>query len=226
MADPQPIQQTPEGQIVDQTPNQPESPPTTAPSTTTAPSQPEPLIAEEKAPAEPAPETYADYKVPEGWELDGDMKAEANELFKGMKLSQANAQKLVDFYIKTNQEALEAPYKAFKDLTDSWREESMNHPDLKGKLGPGKEISVRISRALDSLGDPKLAQDFRQAMDLTGAGNHPAFIRVISKLAEAVTEGSHVAGNGPSPQGQTPPGQAAQRTAAQALWPNLPTQNR
>jgi hypothetical protein len=153
------------------------------------------------------------------------MKAEANELFKGMKLSQANAQKLVDFYIKTNQEALEAPYKAFKDLTDSWREESMNHPDLKGKLGPGKEISVRIAKALDGLQDPKLAQDFRQAMDLTGAGNHPAFIRVIAKWASAVTEGSHVAGNGPSPLGQSAPGQA-ERSAAQTIWPSLPSGNR
>jgi hypothetical protein len=225
MADPQPIQQTPTGEIVDQTPTpeSTESSTTTTPSTTEAP---EPLLADEKPPEEPAPDKYADYKLPEGYTLDDELKTEANDLFKSMKLSQANAQKLVDLYVKTQQEAHEAPQKAFKEMQDSWREESMNHPDLKGKLGAGKEISVRIARALSGLGDAKLAQDFRAAMDLTGAGNNPAIIRVLAKWTEGITEGSHVAGNGPSPLGQTPPGQAAQRSAAQTIWPNLPTQNR
>jgi hypothetical protein len=226
MADPQPVQQTQTGEIVDQTPPttaSPESSQTTAPSTT--PTEPEPLIAEEKPPEEPAPAKYADYKLPEGFEVDEELLTEANDLFKSMKLSQSNAQKLMDLYVKTNQEALEAPYKAFKDLQDKWREEAMSHPDLKGKLGPGKEISVRIAKALNGLNDPQLAQDFRQAMDLTGAGNNPAFIRVIAKLASAVTEGSHVAGNGPSPMGQSQPGQA-ERSAAQTIWPSLPTTSR
>ena len=105
-------------------------------------------------------------------------------------------------------------------MTDGWRQEAENHPDLRGKLGPGKEISIRISKALDGIGDAKLASDFREAMDISGIGNHPAFIRVLSKFAERLTEGSHVAGNGPSKAGQSAPAQAPPSAAA-AMWPNL-----
>jgi hypothetical protein len=57
-------------------------------------------------------------------------------------------------------------------------------------------------------------------MDITGAGNNPAFIRAFFKLAQQVTEGRHVAGRGPSTAGQSNPS-AAPRTAGEALYPNL-----
>ena len=167
-----------------------------------------------------APESYGDYKLPEGYTLDPVVKTEADALFKGLGLTQEQAQSMVDFYTSKAGEAAAAPLKAYQDLTASWKSESESHPDLRGKLGPGKEINVRIAKALDSLGDPKLASDFRSAMDLTGVGNHPAFIRVLSKFAAQVTEGTHVAGNGPSPAGQSVRPQAPPSAAA-AMWPNL-----
>ena len=57
-------------------------------------------------------------------------------------------------------------------------------------------------------------------MNVTGAGNHPAFVRAFWKLAQQVTEGGHVAGRGPSPEGQKAPGEMP-RTAASTLYPNL-----
>jgi hypothetical protein len=58
-------------------------------------------------------------------------------------------------------------------------------------------------------------------MDYTGAGNNPAFIKAFWKMAQALTEGGHVAGTGPAPIGQKPPGAAERPTAAKALYPNL-----
>lgn len=173
-----------------------------------------------------APETYADFKVPDGYTLDPEIKGEVEGLFKGMNLSQADAQKLVDFYTKQTQEAMDAPYRVYREMTDGWRRDAEAHPDLKGKLGPGQEINVRIGRFLSALPDQKLASDFRSLMDLTGAGNHPAFIRVIDHLAKAVSEGTHVNGRGPSPGGQSEPGKGGEPNAAQALWPNLPSSSR
>lgn len=175
---------------------------------------------------EGAPETYADYKVPEGYEIAGELKTEIDSMFKGLGLNQDQAQSLVDWYVKQTQEAFQAPFNAYKEMTDTWRQEAMDHPDLKGKLGPGQEINVRIGKFLSSLPDQKLASDFRALMDLTGAGNHPAFIRVINYAAQMLGEGSHVAGNGPGEGGQSAPGATTRPSAAQAMYPNLPSSGR
>lgn len=175
-----------------------------------------------KEPVKGAPEKYADYKVPDGYTLDPAVKTDADKIFKGLGLNQEQAQSLVDFYTEQTSEAFQAPFKAYQEMTDSWRQESESHPDLQGKLGPGKEVSVRISKLLDGLGDPKLASDFRAHMDLTGAGNNQAFIRVLDKVAQRLTEGSHVADKGPAQAGQSRPGEAPAGAAA-ALWPNLPS---
>ena len=174
-------------------------------------------------PAE-APKEYAEYKVPEGYELDPEAKNEANALFKGMNLTQEQAQSLVDFWVAKTTEAFQAPYKAYSEMTKTWLKEAQDHPDLRGKLGPGQEVNVRIARALDSLGDPKLVTDFRSLMDLSGAGNNQAFIRVIDKLAQRAVEGTAVNGRGPA--AVEVPGQSSRPTPAQALYPHLPSVNR
>lgn len=194
----------------------------------------QPLLAEEAPatdaakdePAESVPDKYEAFKVPDGYQLDEASLTKASDLFKELKLTQSQAQKLIDMYGEVSQDASEAPYKEFNRLTKQWYDESMNHPDLKGKLGQGKEVSVSISKMLNDFGDPQLVKDFRSVMDLTGAGNHPAFIRVLAKAAAKLTEGGHVAGTGPAAQGQNAGGRATQPTAAQAMWPTLPSQNR
>lgn len=168
-----------------------------------------------------APEKYEDYKLPDGLTLDAEVKGKADALFKGLGLDQAQAQSLVDFYGEQLTKIASVPIEAYKTLTDAWKADAESHPDLRGKLGPGKEINVRISRALDGLGDPKLVSDFKQLMDLTGAGNNQAFIRVLDRFAQKVSEGTHVAGNNPSTFGQSKPGTDTKPTAAAAMWPNL-----
>jgi hypothetical protein len=236
MPDPAGLPRTQDGTLVDQM----ESPPTGTPPPTTEgqtllnkvdPNAPKtevkptdaPKPAEPKAPSG-APETYADYKVPEGFELDPTIKAEADKIFKGLNLSQEAAQSLVDFYTAKTAESAKQPYEAYKALTDEWREASLKHPEIGDKILPGGEINVRISRALDGLGDPQLAKDFRELMDLTGAGNNQAFIRVIDKLASRGVEGTHVGGRGPAEAGQRAPGQGPP-TAARAMYPHLPSRN-
>lgn len=173
------------------------------------------LLNDKDAKVTGAPEKYEEFKVPEGFTLDPEIAKEAGELFKGLNLSQEGGQKLIDFYTAKTQEAAEAPYKAYTDMRKEWRDQ-VAASDLGPKLA---EVKTTVSRALDSLGDPKLATEFREAMDLTGAGDHPAFIRVINKLAQMVTEGKPVAGQNPSPHGQGR--QGAQPSPAQALYPNL-----
>jgi hypothetical protein len=173
--------------------------------------------------AKGAPEKYEDYKVPDGFTIDPEVKTKADALFKGMGLNQDQAQSLVDMYRELTTEAFQAPFKAYQDTVADWLKAAQDHPDLRGKLAPGGEVNVRIGKLLDAVPDAKLASDFREAMDITGVGNHPAFIRMMDHFAKQLTEGTYVAGNGPSRHGQSAPGAKAEPGAAAAIWPSLPS---
>jgi hypothetical protein len=164
-----------------------------------------------------APTEYAQFTVPDGYELDAGVAKEATGIFKSMNLNQAQAQQLVDFYTAKTVESANQPYQAWQQTQEEWVKEVKADPQLGPKLN---EVKTTISRAIDGLNDPKLAQSFREAMDYTGAGNNPAFIKAFYKLAQMVTEGGHVAGSGPSPQGQKRAGEVP--SAARAMYPNLP----
>jgi antitoxin component of RelBE/YafQ-DinJ toxin-antitoxin module len=225
------VNRTTDGQITTQPATEPAPSPTTTPAPTTTTEQPKPdakpgetLLTEKKTEAAPqgAPEKYTDYTVPEGFTLDADVKTEADKIFKGMNLSQTQAQELVNFYTAKTREAFEAPFNAYQETRKEWRTAAENDQDLRGKLSPGGDVLTTVARALESLNDPKLASDFREAMDMTGVGDHPAFIKTFYRLAQRLTEGTHVAGRGPVPAGQAKPGTEAQ-SPAQTLWPNLPS---
>lgn len=182
----------------------------------------EPKVEEKKDEKTGAPDKYSDYKVPDGYTLDPEIKGEADKLFKGLGLSQEQAQSLVDFYTNKTTEAFQAPFKAYQEMTDGWRKEAEAHPDLRGKLGEGKEVNVRIAKMFEGIGDPALVTQFKETMDLTGVGNHPSFIRLLDKVAQRLTEGTHVAGKGPTTASQSSP-DAAPPTVGGALWPKLPS---
>ena len=164
-----------------------------------------------------APETYAAYSVPDGYTLDTEVSTEANGLFKAMNLTQAQAQQLVDFYTKHTTASANAPYDAWNSMQEQWVKEVKADPSIGPRLA---EVKTTINRAIDVMGDPNLASQFREAMDYTGAGNNPAFIKTFYKLAQMITEGKHVAGNGPSAAGQKPSNERV--SAAGAMYPNLP----
>jgi hypothetical protein len=135
-----------------------------------------------------------------------------------MNLPQAEAQKLVDFYSSKTLEAVNAPYDAWRKTQEEWVKQVKADPTIGPRLS---QVTQTISRAIDSLGDARLATEFRAAMDYTGAGNNPAFIKAFYKLAQLVTEGGHVAGKGPSAAGQQRPGTTA-GMGARAMYPTLP----
>ena len=162
-----------------------------------------------------APEKYADFTPPEGYEFRGETLDGARTLFKELNLSQAGAQRLVDFHAAELKAAMEAPAKQWEETRAQWLEQVKSDPEIGGKLD---QVKSTVARAIDGLGDPKLASEFRQAMDFTGAGNNPAFIRAFYKLAQKLSEGTMVPGGGPSEvrAPDQPP-----RSAAHALYPNL-----
>lgn len=142
---------------------------------------------EEKAEA-PAEVKY-EFKAPEGVTLDEKQIADFTALAQESKLDPAVAQKLADFHFKLLQDQAQAFVtqngEAWKKTTDGWKAEVASDPILGGNK---VEVQSTIARALDEYG----SKEAREAFDLTGAGEHPAVIRMIYKMAQALSEGTPV----------------------------------
>ena len=136
-------------------------------------------------------ETYADFTVPEGIELDAQMLESAQPLFKELGLNQEQAQKLVDFQAAQVQASQTGQAEAFNQLKLDWQDQSKNDKEIGGDKF---EQSVSDAReALGKFGTPeltKLLNDF-------GIGNHPEMIRFMAKVGTLTKE--DVPGNSGSP---------------------------
>jgi hypothetical protein len=194
----------------------------TAPSTgkssaTTEPAEKPSLLNEPAKAAEAAPDKYADFTAPEGFELDAPTMEKASAIFKELNLPQAGAQKLVDFYAQNVQEALNAPYRFWQDTQEQWVSQIKADPEIGGKLD---QVKASIGRMYDSFGDPKLVADFKEALNFTGAGNNLAFVKGLYKIAQLATEGRPVRGG--NPVEVKADGTTGRPSIAQAMFPKLP----
>jgi hypothetical protein len=164
-----------------------------------------------------APDTYASFTVPENYKLDPTALESALPIFKELGLTQAQAQKLVDVQVARELAIAKGPQDAYESMRQEWRTSVTSDAEM------GKQLDVvkaDIGRALQVL-PPDLVKEFKGAMDLTGAGDHPAFVKAMWKLSQFVVEGKPVTGRGPSPAGQVAPGTNQKPSAAKALYPNL-----
>ena len=164
-----------------------------------------------------APEAYTDFKVPEGSELDKEIIDKALPLFKELNLPQEHAQKLVDFYNDINKASAAKLETVVQEMRTAWRNEAKADKDIGPKLD---SVITEIGRAKDKLPEP-IRNAFNQAMDLTGAGDHPAIVKGIYELARLVNEGTHVAGKGPSVESQSKDGKVSAPSLAGAMYPHL-----
>jgi hypothetical protein len=113
-----------------------------------------------------------------------------------------------------------APAEFYETKQNEWKSQINSDPEIGGSKWNGTRAS--IGRLFDSLGDANLTDGFREAMDYTGAGNHPAVVKFLARVAQRLTEGGPVRGGGPSLDGMRRPGEGAP-SAAQAIYPNLPS---
>ena len=164
------------------------------------------------------PEKY-EFAAPEGFEIDEKFAAEASTVFKELGLTQDQASKLVKMYTDKVGADADAPYRKYEEIRTGWRNEVTADPTLGNGTDLKPEVKAVLGRAIDGLG-AKEAASFREAMEITGAGDHPAVVRAMVKWAQRAGEGTAVRGNGPSEHGQ---GNSARPTsAAKAIYPNLP----
>lgn len=182
-----------------------------------------PIVAKPPEPGK-VPEKY-EFTPPANYTVDPKLVEAITPLFKELGITQEAGQKLFDFHTAQMIEAAKAPATAVETMRADWRTKVSADTEMAKAINGDKTgldaVKLDIGRALTHL-DPALATDFKSAMDLTGAGDHPAFVKAMWKLSQLVTEGKHVIGGNPSPLGQKPPGAADRPSAAKSMFPNLP----
>lgn len=162
---------------------------------TTAPTSlvTEPPKTEEVAKVEYVPLTTEALKFPdaaEGFVMDETVRDEFLGLVNNQELDgPGRAQALVDLYLKTAKEASEKGSTAWAETQTQWQDTTKADPEIGGDKLDG--VLATVSKAIDKYGSPEL----RQAMDLTGAGNHPAVIKFMYNMAKQFNEGTHISGN-------------------------------
>lgn len=162
---------------------------------------------------EGAPEKY-DFKVPEGYEIPDETMGKVDGLFREANLSNGQAQKFVDFYEEQTKEAMAAPYELWAGTQQKWVDEMKADREL-GGTNLNRTLSS-ISRFINAMPN---ANAFKEALNYTGAGNHPDIIRGLYAMSKAHTESR-------APVTGKPAGQSDGRPSgpgARALYPSLPT---
>lgn len=135
---------------------------------------------------EGAPEEYADFDAPEGVTFDTDIAGDLKALAKELNLPQGKAQEIANLGVKMAQKWQEDLAASWSNTVQSWVADSRKEFDAP-KL-------ATANRALETFGDSDL-RDFITG----GVENHPAFIRFMLKVGEAVSEDRFVAGGKASP---------------------------
>jgi hypothetical protein len=138
---------------------------------------PQPIV--EDAPGRP---TYGEFKLPQGVPADAESLKPATELFAETGLSQDQAQKFIDLAMARETAAAHKSVQAFVDLQNQWVSEIKADPDIGGDRL--KTSLASANRAIDRLDVPGL----REALNFTGAGNHPAIVKAFVRLGQMIAE--------------------------------------
>jgi hypothetical protein len=155
--------------------------------------------------AKAVPDNYELAPV-EGIAIDDESLELAAPVFKELGLDNDQANKLMpvaaEFAKKAGAAAIAKHQldqaQAFGTLTREWAENAKGDKEI-GGANWDKTVELS-SKALDFLGFPK-GSEFRKALNESGFGNHPEFIRAFRRIGERVSEDAFERG-GSAPSGK------------------------
>lgn len=144
----------------------------------------------DKPEATGAPESYEDFKAPEGMTLEVESTNAFKEAAKADNLSQAQAQKYVDMATGLVDKTLKGFQTQVSERIEQWAEQTKADPVVGG---PKYDENVKIAlAAVDRYGDTELKQVFEEY----GLGNNPALVRAFYRIGKAESESGGVHGRG------------------------------
>lgn len=141
--------------------------------------------------AEPVvPEAY-EFTMPEGMTLDKAAAEEFSTIAKAHKLTQEDASKFVGIAIQMQTRARDAHIATVAE----WAETVKADKEIGGDKLPATLANTK--RVMDSFGSPAL----KEALNQSGYGNHPEFIKFVNKIGSLISEDNFVAGGNTTPSG-------------------------
>lgn len=141
-----------------------------------------------------------DLKMPDGVELDAELAEALGPEFAELKLTNAQAQKLVDKYIGIQSARMAKQGETFATTIAAWADTAKKDPEIGGDKWDGSVQAAQ--RAVNRLGTPAL----KEYLNSSGGGNHPELIRFMAKAGAMISE-DNPAGGGAGGQGK--PAEAA-----------------
>lgn len=158
---------------------------------------------------EPAPPPkYENWALPEGVTLGETELGEFTNILSALELegkadhsvTQQTGQKLVDFHINELRKAVQSVHQANLDSWEAtkteWKESFLKDPEI-----GGNRFQTTVDAAQTFIrthgGTPDQQTEFRQLMETSGLGNHPAMIRILASAQLAMNEGGIVAATVP-----------------------------
>lgn len=138
----------------------------------------------EEAP-EGAPETYEDFKAPEGYTLDSNIAEEFKGVAKDLNLSQDKAQEVVD---RMGKVIAQRQIEQVKAISEKWKAESQSDPEIGGSKHQEAMSNVgRVIRAFAMDAEGKCDPDIAEFMALP-SGNHKGLLKLLARTGRAISE--------------------------------------
>ena len=139
--------------------------------------------AQEKPPVETkvVPEKY-EFKAIEGSPLKPADVDKIAALAKERGLSQDEAQKLLEEKSQERSSFLNDQQAEFNTIRSGWREQFQKDPEIGGEHA--KATAENAKRAIEKFASPEL----KQALNVTGFGDHPELIRVFARIGKSMAE--------------------------------------
>ncbi|MBA4359804.1 MAG: peptidase [Pseudomonas sp.] len=133
-----------------------------------------------------APEAYADFKLPEGMDMDAEVLGEFKGLAKELNISQEKAQQLIDFQTKLATKQAEEYQTAVTKQGEQWAAAVKSDPELGGE-NYDKSVASAV-KVIQAFGDDGL----KELLNTSGLGNHPALFKFCHRISQAISEDKFV----------------------------------
>lgn len=125
-----------------------------------------------------APEEYSEFTLPEGFTLDESVKEQMTGLFKGMNISQAGAQKLIDAYTQRVIAQKETELNELADKRRQWRQEVRQRPTYEAE----RALAQKGIRAVVSTPEEK------EIFTDSWLSDHPVLFGMFVKIGRLLGE--------------------------------------
>lgn len=146
---------------------------------------------EKKEQPEGAPESYEDFKAPEGLKYDDQVMDAFKEVAKETNLSQAQAQNLLD---KVAPVIAQRQMAQIAEVSKQWAERSQADKELAADWSRSMADIARVRDRFAKNEDGSVDPDIAEFMS-TPIGNHPGLLKLLARAGRAIGEGSFPRGS-------------------------------